>query len=126
MKSTLAAETLALEQACESAILIRCLICELLNFDYNDMDILKIKCRTDNKSLVDAVYTTKTLNLTEKRLKIDICVLRDMIEKGEISTISWGESDTQLADSLTKCGASNKRLLDVLSGREENYRDCYF
>ena len=85
-----------------------------------------IKDKVSNtKSLVDAVYTTKTLNLTEKQLKVDNCVLREMIEKEEISAILWVESDKQLADALTKCGASNKLLLHALSGREEKYRDCY-
>ena len=60
VKSTLAAETLAMEEACEMAIMIRCIFCELLNLDNTDMDVLKIKCKTDNKSLVDSVYSTKT------------------------------------------------------------------
>ena len=63
VRSTLAAETLALVEACEIAIMIRCIICELLNLDTKDKNVMKIKCKTDNKSLVDAVYSMKALSL---------------------------------------------------------------
>ena len=52
---------------------------------------------------------------------MDICVLREMIEKKEISDINWADSASQLADCLTKLGASSAKLLDVLSGDMDDY-----
>ena len=39
-----------------------------------------------------------------------------MIEKHEVKQISWCDSRSQLADCLTKAGASCENLLRVLQG----------
>ena len=65
----------------------------------------------DNKSLHDAVKSTGLI--TEKRLLIDMTALREMQENGEIS-IEWVSTQHQLADCLTKAGASKQKLIDVL------------
>ena len=77
-------------------------------------DIFLIYCYTDNKSLVETINSTKTL--TEKRLKVDICIIREMIEKLQVKQISWCDSSSQLADCLTKAGPSCEKLLRVLQG----------
>ena len=69
VKSTLTAETLALQEVIEAAIMIKTMILEILNVDAHNQ-ILLIKCVTDSKLLHDAVYSTKTL--TEKRLKTEL------------------------------------------------------
>ena len=69
VKSTLSAETLALEQAPESCFMIWSLLCEVSNKEMH-LHIFPIYCYTDNKSLVETVNSTKTL--TEKRLKVEI------------------------------------------------------
>ena len=69
VKSTLTAETLALQEVIEAAIMIKAMFLEILNVDAHNQ-ILPIKCVTDSKSLHDAVYSTKTL--TEKRLKTEL------------------------------------------------------
>ena len=74
--------------------------------------VLPIKCYVDNKSLVDSIFLTKTL--TEKRLKIDICIIHDMLSKNEVYSIEWCKSEAQLTDCLTKGTASNTKLLNVL------------
>ena len=63
VKSTLTAETLALQEVIEAAIIIKAIFLEILNVDAHNQ-ILPIKCATESKSLHDAVYSTKTL--TEK------------------------------------------------------------
>ena len=80
VKSTLSAETLALEEALESSFMMRSLLCEVLNKEMDPV-IFPIYCYTDNKSLVEMVNSTKTL--TEKKLKVHICIIREMIEKHE-------------------------------------------
>ena len=57
-------------------------------------------CYTDSKSLVESVYSTKTLK--EKRLKADVSVILEMLETKEIQSINLCLSNTQLADCLTK------------------------
>ena len=69
VKSTLTAETLALQEVIEAATMIKTMFLEILNVDAHNQ-ILLIKCVTDSKSLYDAVYSTKTL--TEKRLKTEL------------------------------------------------------
>lgn len=67
----------------------------------------------DNKSLVDALHSCK--NVDDRRLRIDIAVLRDMLERGEIGEVSWVDTSQQLADCLTKKGASTERLRAAVS-----------
>ena len=113
VKSTLSAETLALEEALESCFIIKSLLCEASNKEMHP-DICPIYCYTDNKSLVETVYSPKTL--TEKRLKVNICIIREIIEKHEVKQISWCDSSSQLADCLKKASASCEELLPVLQG----------
>ena len=90
VKSTLSAETLALEEALESCFMIRSLLCEVLNNEMHHV-IFPIYCYTD-KSLVEMVNSTKTL--TEKELKVHIRIIREMIEKHEVKQISWCDSSS--------------------------------
>ena len=112
VKSTLSAETLALEEGIEACFMLKSILCEILGFHEKNDQRLPIDCITDNKSLFDAVYSTKTL--IEKRLKVDICVIREMIAKGEVHSVKWKDGKYQLADCLTKAGTSCSRLLEVL------------
>ena len=91
VKSTLSAETLALEEALESYFMIRSLLCEVSNKETHP-DIFLVHCYTDNKSLVETVNSTKTL--TEKQLKVDICIIREVIEKQEVKQISWCDNNS--------------------------------
>ena len=77
-------------------------------------EYLPIYAIVDNKSLIESLYSTKTV--TEKHLKIDICIIREMLEKGEVKSVIWRESELQLADCLTKGGASTNKLLLALKG----------
>ena len=108
VKSTLAAETLALLDAAESGIFVASMIGELLNIgSYRPT----VKCFVDNKSLVETLHSTR--NVDDKHLRINIAVLREMIEKRDI-TVSWVQSAKQLANALTKRGADASLLLSVI------------
>ena len=106
-RSSLAAETLAAVEALDEAYLISVLLQEFLG----EKKPREIDLITDNKSLYDAVHTSNLL--LDKRLRVDIAALREMVEKNEVN-FKWTESSHQLADALTKRGASRKGLLDVL------------
>ena len=108
VRSALAAECLALQDGVEAAYLIREMIKELLG------NSLKIIAMTDSKSLFDAINSTKSVD--DKRLRPDIAALKEKHELGEVNVYRWIPTGDQLADSLTKAGASTAPLLKALSG----------
>ena len=73
----------------------------------------KIHCFVDNKSLVDTLYSSHKVE--EKRLRVDMAVFQDMMGRGEVSSVSWVDTEGQLANCLTKRGASAVRLMEVIS-----------
>ena len=91
--------------------MMKSFLCELLNKEISN-EVLPIKCYVDNKSLVDSIFSTKTV--TEKRLKIDIFIIHHMLNENEVYSIEWCKRESQLADFLTKRTASNTKLLNVL------------
>ena len=109
VKSTLAAEALALLDGAENAYYIKRLMEDILG---KDTDI-NVHCISDNKSLVDSVYSTKSL--ADYRLRIDMGCLRSMVNNKELTSVRWIKTQDQLADCLTKQGASCHNLLNVLS-----------
>lgn len=109
VKSTLAAECLALQEASETAFYLKTILAEILGVG---VEQIKIECYTDNKSLKESLHSTRTLE--EKRLILDEAILKDMIQKGEIHKVHWIESQLQIADPLTKGTASSQRMLEVL------------
>ena len=111
VRSTLAAETLALNEAADQSFFVRAILCEVFGLEINRR-VLPIKIFTDNHSLVQSVYSTKTVD--DKRLLIDISCLREKLSNQEIDQIVWIEKKYQLADCLTKNGASAANLLQVL------------
>ena len=106
-KSTLGAEAWAMVEAVESCELIVAQLCEIIR-----CSSIHMVCLTDCKSLFDSVHTTN--NVLDKGLRIPIACLRQRVEKGEL-IVRWIDTKHQLADSLTKAGASSVLLRDVLS-----------
>ena len=109
VRSTLAAECLALQDAADTGILISSLFSELLNSESQPMNIT---CKTDSKGLYKALYSIKCVQ--DKHLRVDMARLRQMIERQELTQVVWVESSNQLADPLTKRTASSRSLVDVL------------
>ena len=112
VKSTLTAETLALQEVIEVAYMIRYLLLEIVKLEQQNQ-ILHKKCITGSKSLHDSVYSSETL--TEKRLKIELCAIWESLEKAKIHSVTWVKKE-----HLIKEGASHKKLYDVLSGNSNN------
>ena len=109
VRSSLSAETLALSDAIDDGVYIAELISELL---FNGSKQISIEVYTKSKSLVDALNSKK--NVTEKRLRIDIALLREMMDLKIITKLHCIDSQSQLANVLTKKGASTKELLDTI------------
>lgn len=108
VKSTLAAETLALLDGASAAVYLANIL-----RDISGCGSIPITCYVDNRSLVEALCSYKMVE--DKRLRIDISVLRDMLEKNELKEVLWVDTSQQLADCLTKRGASTERLREAVS-----------
>jgi transposase InsO family protein len=106
-KSPLASETLALCEAADAAFLVSTMLQEIFKMS----SLPPIECVTDNGSLYDTLQTTNIIS--DRRLRVDIARLRELVKNKEID-VSWIRGKGQLADSLTKFGASTSILLDVL------------
>ena len=114
VKRTLSAETLALEESLEAGFLTKSLLVELI-VKGNYKNIILICCYNDNKSRVNTINSNKTL--TEKRyLQVDICIIREIIDKREVKQIAWCDSRSQLTGCLTKVGVSRNRLMHIIEG----------
>ena len=106
--STLAAETLALVDLAESAYYI----VKILE-DIGVARDISVKCFVDNKSLVDSLRSIKEVD--NKYLRISMASLKEMITKGEISSVEWVNTKNQVANCLTKKGASPASLLEAIT-----------
>ena len=111
VKSTIAAECLACIDAAETTVLIATALRQFLR----DSCQIRTMIYCDNKSLVNSVYSST--NVEDKRLRIDICVLRDMIANKEVSDVVWISKNLQIANCMTKNGASIYSLLFVLNNK---------
>ena len=108
VKSTEAAEALALQEGAELAFVTQSFMNELTGV------LVPITLRTDNKSLWQNIHSTK--QLSDERLQIDISIMREMVEKNEVAKVEWVSTEKQLADCLTKKGASSRKLVQALGG----------
>ena len=113
VRSTLAAETLSMVEATEHALYLRETLKELLPYD------LPITAIVDNKSLVESVNSTKLVD--DKRLRIDLATVKELLKRGELAHIKWCPGEFQIANCMTKKGASSRDLLRLLNtGKIEN------
>ena len=63
---------------------------------------------TDNASLHKSAHSLTSVE--EHRLRVETAMIREMLGRGEISSISWIANSKQLADCLTKRGTSSLNL----------------
>ena len=106
VRSTLAAETLALNEGCETALYLSQILEEILHLEY-----IPSTCLKDNKSLY---YITNSLtSATDRLLRVEITLIKQLCERKQV-TLKWVEGKHQLSDCLTKKGASLLRLQHML------------
>ena len=63
---------------------------------------MPITCKTDNKGVYAAAHSST--QISDKRLRIELAILREMLSKQEIRDIQWVPTDKQIADIFTKNG----------------------
>ena len=110
VKSTLAAEALALSEGLGEAMYLQKIINELLGFN------TPIVAHIDSKGLVDQLHSTKLV--LERMLRIDIGIIKEMLERGQLKAVKWCSTSQQPADVLTKRGADGSKLLSILAQGE--------
>ena len=126
VRSTLAAETTAMVDVLDIGYYFSYCLSEMLYCRQSDSlsnrihnvssfycdKVLPIVAFTDNESLYRNSYATTMVN--EYRLRIDLAIIKQMLEKRELEGIHWLSSGKQLADCLTKQGANPLKLLCAL------------
>ena len=91
VKSTLAAEILAMVDMAKACIFYRKLLLEILQVKDN-IDNIKIFCKTDNSCVYDSAHSST--QILDKRLCIEMAILREMLERKEIAEITWVPTNT--------------------------------
>ena len=115
VKSTIAAEVLAFQEGLEAAIMAKHVLAELLN----DKP-LNILIKTDSKSTVDSIHSTKPVE--EKVLRLTIAAIKQFVSQYNVN-VQWIPGKLMLADCMTKKGASGEHLLSILHSGELD--GCY-
>ena len=117
VKSTLGAETLAMVDFTEACFYYRKLILDLLQLEDHPTNI-KITYKTDNSCLYNTVYSTT--QILDKRLRIEMAILREMVDREEIAEISWIPTYKLIKDGLTKKGVPSFKILQFTSEPKES------
>ena len=116
VKSTRAAETLAMVNLAKACIFYKNLL-GILQLKGNT-DNIKIFSKTENSCLYDLVHSST--QISDKRLHIEIVILRQIIKRKEIAEISWVPTDVKIVDSLTKKGVPSFKILGFISEPKES------
>ena len=105
VRSTLAAETLASADGSDTAHYLAKMLQQFLS------KTPKITCFTDSRSLFESAGSTKAVS--DRRLRVEISALRELIQNNEI-VLKWIEGSLQISNVLTKHGASPFSLIEIL------------
>ena len=81
----MAAETLSQFEAAEACFGLSGMLKEVLLDSQDRSPQYSIECRTDSHQLFDAVYSVRPV--LDKRLRTDIAILNEMLERKELSQI---------------------------------------
>ena len=109
IRSTLAAETLSLQEGLETAYYYRQMVEEILGLESKT---IPIEAYIDNKSVIEAILSTRMVD--DKSLRVDVAAIQELLKLHDINRIQWVPGHLQLANPMTKQGASGFSLLKVL------------
>merc|ERR1712179_330206 len=110
-RSTMASEALALVDGIDCVTSIGMLLNELL---YNKgKTVIPIKCYVDNNDLFQAINSNK--DVSERRLRREVNIIKELIKNKDIDNVYWIPTKNQIADVLTKRGASTHNILNLLN-----------
>ena len=109
VRSTLAAETLGLEEGLEASYYYREMLASILGVKPRTV---MIEAYVDNKSIIEAILSTRLVE--DKRLRVDVAAIKESLQLHDVKKIQWVPGHLQLANPMTKQGASGFNLLKVL------------
>jgi hypothetical protein len=117
-RSTKTAETLAASEGFDRAYYVGAMLA-WMGLDNGIILVL------DNSSLYADVSTTRVPK--EKRVKVDLALLRESFDRGDLGAVIWAQTTAQLADAMTKADekADSRLLLALGDGvLRHPYHDC--
>ena len=123
VRSTLAAESNALVDGLDEGFFVSFTFNEVISGvidmkplsrirNISSSKLLPIVAFTDNSSVFNNLRSTTMV--AERRLRVDISAIKQMLENGEVTDVQWVPSDKQLADCLTKKGVNTIKLNAIL------------
>ena len=109
--STYEAESIALKFATEIAINFKTTLQEITNIPDK---LLGIQIFCDNHHVVSSIFTTKDTCKSPMVIR-DIGRMKQIVDRGDITSLSWIPTDQNLADCFTKGTASKIPLITALN-----------
>ena len=109
--ATFDSETLSMIEGLEDAIYVRAVLSEIIYNDHRS-EVIPIYSYTDSNQLFTSVHSTKPCR--NKRLRIDIAEIEEMLRRGTITKLQHVTSSEMIADVLTKKNGQSEELLSVL------------
>ena len=106
--STVAAEALSMQMALAHSIYLRALLAETLGISALE---IPIKAHIDSNNLYQAIISTKFVE--DKRLCLDIAQIQEEVQDQKVQ-VKWVNSESMLADCLSKRNAKADTLMEVL------------
>ena len=100
-----------MNEGADAGFLVAALVQEIFKLSF----LPSVECYTDNSSLEETIHTSNIIS--DPQLRVDMSRVREMVREEEIK-VFWLDAKDQLANALTKCGASTARLLEVLQSSE--------
>ena len=110
-QDTKTAETLALEIALDDAIYLSNFLTEIYQGRQSKFKI-PIYIYDDSKSLIQSLYSTKKVK--RKTMRVVITRIQQLITDKTVMDVIHVKTKDQIADTLTKKGVSNDRIMQVL------------
>ena len=77
--------------------------------------------KIDSKTLEKAIVSTT--EISNRKLRIDLAVIKKALEMGEVVEVRWVESEKQVADGITKVGGQEALLVEYISAAGEGKRE---
>ena len=108
VRSSLAAETLALSHVVDSGVYLKNVLSELL---FNNTNCIRTEIVSDIKFLYDTLLSKK--NVLEKCLWIDIALLKEFIDNKSFTKIHYAPSQNQSANVLAKKREHHQRNFSI-------------
>ena len=106
---------MALQEGIDSAIFIGKLIEFLTGIK------VPIYCHIDSRQLYESIYSSKAV--LEKRLRVEISSIQEMLKNNEIEGIKWISTKEMTADCVTKKSCPDNNLINLINAASSKFRE---